>query len=277
MAEYLQSWPTYFGLLGKPPKLDASLLEFQTADWTSKFVSWNVISFYAGVLVSLLWVSCFLVSWAMSGFPVTIGLILSLFRDALFQVISSLFWCQLGWFCVVLRQGCCGQAGYLLWALFYVLVFVSRFLATGWTYHWTTLINVLMCVPTFFLALSCFRLSQGAAPAKAKAAKKRALSQKAPQQPQQQPQMPMAFLPSPPQYAFVQPAAPVPTLAPMGQQPQLLVQPAVAQPLYSSQPLPSAARATPLLQASSALPALSVPSATPLAIYPATTAVIARA
>ncbi|CAJ1404438.1 unnamed protein product [Effrenium voratum] len=73
----------------------------------------------------------------------------------LFTILNGI-----SWYCVVKRLGCCGRAGYLVWAAVYVLLNLGRLQAISWSSCY--LIYLLMIVPAGYMVVALIQLFRGA-------------------------------------------------------------------------------------------------------------------
>mmetsp|Transcript_113822 Transcript_113822/g.361778 ORF Transcript_113822/g.361778 Transcript_113822/m.361778 type:complete len:89 (-) Transcript_113822:209-475(-) len=65
---------------------------------------------------------------------------------------------HLSWYCIVVNNGCCGNVGYFIWALLYVLSCCSYFVGG---LNIAKLIYLLLLIPSFYCGLSFWKLGAG--------------------------------------------------------------------------------------------------------------------
>jgi len=139
------------------PRLGEGMFKCSGAgDWHAFFEKWLVVYFWGstvlalttaigGTLVSVAHFALIQVAWIAVGFFINLCIFLAL--------------SHISWFCVVKKQGCCGNIGYLIWGVVLVLLVLlsaeSGYQAYG---SLISLIQLLLLVPCGFMAVACLQL-----------------------------------------------------------------------------------------------------------------------
>mmetsp|Transcript_6385 Transcript_6385/g.11675 ORF Transcript_6385/g.11675 Transcript_6385/m.11675 type:complete len:172 (-) Transcript_6385:18-533(-) len=148
----------FIGLLMKP-RLTRDMFMCSQQDWFKTFERWDILYFWALIAVSALF-------WVLRAVSELVHLqLVTIVVDVVYTLVDLLLSLLLNgtsWYCVVKRLGFCGRAGYVVWALVYLLLNVGRLQAvTRSLYYW---LYLLMLIPAGYMVLSLLRLFCGAAP-----------------------------------------------------------------------------------------------------------------
>eukprot|EP00929_Paragymnodinium_shiwhaense_P014290 TRINITY_DN122191_c0_g1_i1.p1 TRINITY_DN122191_c0_g1~~TRINITY_DN122191_c0_g1_i1.p1 ORF type:complete len:301 (+),score=48.14 TRINITY_DN122191_c0_g1_i1:70-972(+) len=164
MEGYCDSCKEYIGLV-KQPKLEKWMFDC-SGYWSATFQAWNVIFFIGQVVLTVIY---FLMNYQLfEHLSATTDGILSM----LVSMLVMLFWTHLMWFCVT--RACCGQPGYIVWAILIVLAFLGRLSALRLQGVSISLsleslyffVYALLIIPVFYMALSVCKLACGISPGK---------------------------------------------------------------------------------------------------------------
>ncbi|CAE8600634.1 unnamed protein product [Polarella glacialis] len=151
--------------------------------WQGTFQAWNVVFSSGTLLVTLVSVVIYLVKYFQY---YTAGSIVDILISSFITMLIQLFVSYLGWFCVVVKDGCCGCIGYALWGVVYLLVFLSRYSprflerqnlhssefvrdVNKYFFYgqqhsdWADIVYAVLLVPIVYMSLSCFALACGGA------------------------------------------------------------------------------------------------------------------
>ncbi|CAJ1334886.1 unnamed protein product, partial [Effrenium voratum] len=146
----------FLRLLSKP-RIQSEMFKCTQADWYSAFERWDVLYVWALLVVSLLLWALRVISELASFKLVTLvtDIAYTLVDLLLFTILNGI-----SWYCVVKRLGCCGRAGYLVWAAVYVLLNLGRLQAISWSSCY--FIYLLMIVPAGYMVVALIQLFRGA-------------------------------------------------------------------------------------------------------------------
>lgn len=164
---YCESFSVYFDLLKTRPQLtpfaETCACSKETPEqWTLLFAKWNPIFCQLHILLFPIYVVIFFVLCLLDFYIWT--LLTGIFWHILY-VLGVLIFSHMSHYCVVSREGGCGNCGYASYILIYLsltmsVVFMDVGVEGENVLQWVYAITVL---PTFFLVLACWKLGGGAA------------------------------------------------------------------------------------------------------------------
>eukprot|EP00931_Biecheleriopsis_adriatica_P067809 TRINITY_DN41878_c0_g1_i1.p1 TRINITY_DN41878_c0_g1~~TRINITY_DN41878_c0_g1_i1.p1 ORF type:complete len:217 (+),score=30.48 TRINITY_DN41878_c0_g1_i1:70-720(+) len=156
-VRYGNSWYEYVKLLGSP-HYDPGMWQLRQTDWKAFYIYWNILYVNLGILGNLL---AFVMPFLIELFSI-VGLIFVPFQIGilLIEIACLVFPGHMGWYCLVKREGCFGQLGYLCWAAYYALFPCWNLLSglkTGKSSG--TIVTIMMLLPAVMMVYACVQLA----------------------------------------------------------------------------------------------------------------------
>mmetsp|Transcript_96633 Transcript_96633/g.201979 ORF Transcript_96633/g.201979 Transcript_96633/m.201979 type:complete len:212 (-) Transcript_96633:287-922(-) len=152
---YCTTFTTYMGLLGSYTYFDSRFLNCNQEDWHSAFEFWNVTWMRCQILCCIVYtVLAFVVLLASLQ-------LLSIIMLAVVSVVSlivALIFAHLSWWCVVVNNGCCGNVGYFIWALIFL---IDAIWLLGSGKGLLGLVYLILTISTAYLMVICWKLGAG--------------------------------------------------------------------------------------------------------------------
>lgn len=155
---YCSSLFQYKNLLMQRPQFTFADLMLSQANWGLAFQKWNVLLSQLHVVLYIVFM-LFLILYALGSLaPFTL---LSHAIQASIYVVAMLLLGHMGWYCVFMRQGCCGGCGYAFWALIYACASVfsmipgssaNGFLGIAYSCY------LVILLPTAYMCLACWKM-----------------------------------------------------------------------------------------------------------------------
>merc|ERR1712129_526253 len=134
--------------------VDEAMFKCTQTDWSKQFQGWNVIYFVLNVILAII---KFVLAFSNLAGKLKLLAIIPLIVHSVVGLLIGCLLCHLGWFCVVKQQDCCGQTGYLIWGLLYLIFLFWPLLqgAVG-----LNLLCLLLLIPAFYMLHALFKLFQ---------------------------------------------------------------------------------------------------------------------
>ncbi|CAE8600633.1 unnamed protein product [Polarella glacialis] len=182
VGDFFSSYGAYWNLL-RHMSISSDMFTCSNS-WHHTFQAWNVVYTVGTLLVTLAFVVIYLVKYFQDQ---AYGSVEDFLIASFIAMLVPFLVAHLGWFCVVVNDGCCGCIGYALWGVVYLVVFLSRysprFLEKQHLHHssefvrivnkyffygqqhsdWANIVYAVLLVPIVYMSLSCFALACGGA------------------------------------------------------------------------------------------------------------------